>query len=148
VFEQAGAGKHGNAGGAGEFPGAVLQAEVDHLLRRGPDEGEARVFAGFGEGGVFAEEAVAGVDGFGAGLLGGGENGVNVKIAAWATDGDGFVGLAHEERFGVDFRVDGDALHAHLAQGANDAAGNGAAVGDEDFLKHYSVTTSLIGVGL
>ena len=88
------------------------------------------------------------MNGFGAGLFGGGENGVNVEIPARATDGDGFVGLAHEERFGVDFRVDGNAPHAHLAQGANDAAGNGAAVGDEDFLKHYSVTTSLIGVGL
>ena len=54
VFQKAGAGEHGDAGGAGEFAGAVLQAEVDHLLRRGPDEGQARFFAGFGEGGVLA----------------------------------------------------------------------------------------------
>ena len=50
-----------------DVAGGVLQAEGSHLRGRGPDEDDAGGGAGFGEVGIFAEEAVAGMDGLGAG---------------------------------------------------------------------------------
>ncbi len=68
VVEQAAAGQQRHAVAFGQLARGVLEAEVAHLLRRRADEGDAGRLAGLGEGGVLAEEAVAGMDGAGAGL--------------------------------------------------------------------------------
>ena len=95
VGEKAGAGKEGNVAGLGGGAGRVLEREGFDVLGRGADEGDAARGAGSSEVYVFAEEAVAGMDGFGAGL-GGGEDGVEGEIALRGgrfADEDGFVGL-------------------------------------------------------
>jgi hypothetical protein len=40
------------------------------------------------------------------------------------------------ERGGVSIRVNRNSLHAHLAGGADNAASDFTAIGDEDFVKH------------
>ena len=47
-------------------------------------------------------------------------------------DMHGFVGLAHMQRPGVGVRIDRNGPDAHLARGADDAAGDLAAIGDEE----------------
>ena len=61
----------------------------------------------------------------------------NEDFAA-AIEGAGiaFIGLAHVERFSIGVAIDGDRLDAHALRRRNDAAGDLAAIGDEDFLEH------------
>ncbi len=79
------------------------------------------------------------MDSFGAGFGGCGEDGVEGEIALRGrsfTDEDSFVGVEDVERIFVGDGIDGDGADAHALEGAFDAAGNGPAIGDEDFLKH------------
>src|SRR5690606_33447624 len=48
----------------------------------------------------------------------------------------GLIGLLQVQAGDVGLGVHGDALDVQLAQGAQDAAGNGAAVGDQEFVEH------------
>ena len=64
---------------------------------------------GAGERGALGQEAVAGVDGVGAGGLRGGDHLVDVEVAP---DPDGVVGLAHVRRLPVEVGVDRDAAQA------------------------------------
>ena len=117
----------------------MLEREGFDVLGRGADEGDAAGGAGAGEVDIFAEEAVAGMDGFGAGCGGCGEDRVEGEIALRGggfADEDGFVGVQDVERVLVGDGVDGDGAYAHALESAFDAAGDGAAIGDEDFLKH------------
>ncbi|MNN49839.1 hypothetical protein D3C81_1643900 [compost metagenome] len=52
------------------------------------------------------------------------------------TEAVGFVGLQDVQAGGIGFGVDGSTLYFELTQGAQDAAGNGATVGNQDFFKH------------
>ena len=63
------AGNGGNVGAARELAAGGFGAERFHGLRGGADEGDACVGAGARESGVFGEEAVAGMDGVGAGFF-------------------------------------------------------------------------------
>ena len=63
-----GAGDQRGAGALGDVPGGDLVAEVADGLRGRADPGQAGVQDRLGELGVLREEAVAGVDGVGAGL--------------------------------------------------------------------------------
>ncbi len=117
----------------------MLEREGFDVLGRGADEGDAAGGAGSGEVDIFAEEAVAGMDGFGAGFGGGGEDRVEGEVALRGgrfADEDGFVGVEDVERVFVGDGIDGYRAYAHALEGAFDAAGDGAAIGDEDFLKH------------
>src|SRR5271168_2539608 len=51
-------------------------------------------------------------------------------------DGIGFVGQADVERFAVDFAENRHAANAQLAAGAQDAHGDFAAIGNQDFPEH------------
>ena len=51
-------------------------------------------------------------------------------------DTDGFVRHLDVQAVAVGFGMDGDGFKPHLAAGADDAHGDFAAVGDQDFLKH------------
>ena len=139
VGQQVGAGQQRHAVGGGQRAGGVLEAEGAHLRRVRADEGDAGGLADVGEGGVFREEAVAGVDGARAGGPRGGEDRVGVEVALRGrgrADAHRLVGLADMGRVGVGFGVDRDAAQAELAQRAQDAAGDGAAVGDQDGVEH------------
>ena len=80
------------------------------------------------------EEAVAGMDGVGAGAQGGVDQQVAAQVGVGrrvARQADGGVGLADERRVGVGVAVHGDGRDAEPPAGADDAAGDLAAVGDE-----------------
>ena len=83
-----------------------------------------RGLAHLGEVGIFAEQAVARVDGIYIRDFGGADYGGNVQIAltqprrAYA---DGLVGKAHVERVAVGGAVYGDSLDAELFAGADNA---------------------------
>ena len=139
VFQQFGAFQHGHAVGLGQGAGGVLEAEHAQLFGRRTDEGDAGGLAGFGKGGVFGEEAVTGVDRLCAALAGDAENLVHHQVGAGGrafAQAVGLVGLADVQAGGIGLGIDGDTLHVQGAQGAQDAAGNGAAVGDQQFGKH------------
>ena len=92
-----------------------------------------------GELGVFRKEAVARMDGVGTGDFAGRNDLVDVQIAVARrrrTDADAFVGEAHMHGVSVGSRVHGDGLDAELLAGTQDAKGDFAAIGYEDFLKH------------
>ncbi len=57
---------------------------------------------------------------------------------------DGFVGHLDVQRLAIGVGIDGDRLDAHLARGLDDAAGDLAAIGNEDFLEHYPLAPCLI----
>jgi hypothetical protein len=67
---------------------------------------------------------------------------VDVQVAVGGgrgADPDGLVGLGDVTGARVGVAVDGDAGDAHAAQGGDDADGDLAAVGDEDFIHHVTV---------
>ena len=132
----------GNSGHAAALHGVAGLALVAHLLDafgRRANPHEVVVGAGAGEVGVFGKEAVARVDGLGAGVLGGGDNVGHHQVAlvgGRGSDADGFVGIAHGQRVGVFGGVHDDRLHAELAAGALYAQGHFPAVGDENLVEH------------
>ena len=79
------------------------------------------------------------MDGLRLGFLGGLDDGVGVEVGLGrgsAPDMHGAVGHLDVEGFGVGAGVDGDGADAEPVAGADDAAGDFAAVGDEDGREH------------
>ena len=60
-----------------------------------------------------------------------------IRAAGGGADSDGLVGHLDMQRVLVGVGIDGDRLDAHLARGLDDAAGDLAAIGDQDFLEHW-----------
>ena len=140
------AGHHGHAAFGHQLLGAGLAAHLAHGRGPGPDEHQARGFDGFGEVGVLGEEAVARVDGLGTGLLRHLKDGVAAQVAVLRprpADRPGFVGQAGVAGADVGLRVNGHRADAQPAAGADDPAGDFAAVGDQYFIEHF-----LFGHGL
>ena len=48
----------------------------------------------------------------------------------------GFIGVQDVQAGGIGFGVNGNAVDLQVAQGTQDAAGNGATVGNQDFFEH------------
>lgn len=103
------------------------------------DESDAVVGAGFGEVGIFGEEAVAWVDGVDAFFFGEGDDAVDIEVSA-----DGafvfieLVGFVSFEAMGAEavfVGVDGDRADAEFGGGSHDADGDLGAVGDEEFFE-------------
>ena len=113
-----------------------LRAEEVERVRGGTDEGEARLFAGAGEGGALGKKTVAGVDGVAAGAFGGGDDLVDVEVGgdAAALEGADGIGLAGVEAAGVVLGVDGDGADAEIGGRAHDADGDLPTVRDEQIL--------------
>jgi hypothetical protein len=125
----------GDAGGDHGALGLGLVAHGVDGVRARADEDEAGVEAGLRELGVLGEEAVAGVDRVGAGVGGGGEQALDVEVRVahgGRADEDGAVGEADVGGVGVGLAVDGDGAVAEGVGAADDAAGDLAAVGDQD----------------
>ena len=73
-----------------------------------------------GEGGVLRQEAVAGMDRLGAGLLGGGDDLVDVEIGLGGrrrADRNGLVRHIHMQRVAVGLGIDRDGLDAEPPRG-------------------------------
>ena len=72
-------------------------------------------------------------------FLGGLENAFLTQIAFGRSRGSDmlrFIGHANVQRAAIGVGKNGDAAYAHVAQRADDAYGNLAAVGDQDSAKH------------
>ena len=134
----------GHAAGYGDLLGLQLVAHFGEDGAGRADELDAGLLAGAGEGGVFGEEAVAGVDGVYAALFGEGDYLVDGEVGAQGAevfaDEVGLVGLGAEEVHHILFGVDGEGADVEVVAGAEDADGDLAAVGGHDFfegsLKH------------
>jgi hypothetical protein len=111
---------------------------ADRRHRRA-DEGDAVFGAGFGEFLVLGKEAVAGMDGLGAGGQRGADDLVDHQVGfarRRRTDADRLVGQAYMARAGVGFGIHGDGADAHAPRGLDDAAGDFPPVGDQYFGEH------------
>ena len=102
----------------------------------GPIQVSPAVVDGAGEGGVLGEEPVAGVDRLGSGPRGRLDDLLLVQVAlgrSTGTEQPGLVGNTNVQGSAVGLRVDGHRGDLELAQRPEDADGDLAAVGDEDF---------------
>ena len=118
-----------------DVAGGDLVAEVANGLRGRPDPDQSGVDDGLGELGVLGEEAVARVDGVGAGLLRGVENLVDDQVGLGrrlTAEGESFVGEANERCIGVRFCVNRDTGEAGVRCRSNHPNCNLAAVRDEN----------------
>ena len=112
--------------------------------RRGgrADEHQTRCGAGLGKVFVLAQKAIARVHRLGTCGLGGLQNPLPAQVAVFrcaAADVHRFTAGLHMLGPGVGVRINGHGLDAHFAGSGNNAAGNFATVGDQDFGKHSSL---------
>ena len=126
--------EHRHPGGAHDRLGTDLGAHRGDRRRRWSDPHQPGVEHRLGEGGGLGEEAVAGVDRVGAGA----PSGVDEQLGAQVGVGGRRPGQPHREvarahvqRIGVGVAEHGDGRHAEAPAGAGDAAGDLAAVGDQ-----------------
>ena len=133
------AGDDGHPAADGDLLGGQLVAHPGHGVGLGADEGDARLLAGPDEVRVLGEEAVAGVDGVHTPAPGEIDDLADVQVgpqgAVLLADEVGLVGLGAEETQGVLLGVHGHGVEAQVIAGPEDADGDLAAVGGEDFLK-------------
>ena len=123
--------------------GRGLAAQGVDGRRRRADPAQAGGQHGTGKAGVLAQEAVAGVDGIGAGRLGRGQQLVHAQVAVGrgvATQRIGHGGLAHMQGARVGVGMHGDGVQPQAVGGGDHAAGDLAAVGNEDFLHDAEVS--------
>ncbi len=85
------------------------------------------------------QEPVTRMHGFSSGLLAGVDDLIDDQIAfrrGSRSDVNGFVSHFDMQRIPVGIRVNRDRLDAHFAGSLDDAAGDLATVGNQDFLEH------------
>ena len=132
----------GHAGHAGTDHGLLGRHLVTHDadgLGCGADELETALFHALGEVGVFAQETIAGVDGFRIGHLGGRDDGRHVEVAQGrrgGPDAHGLFGQLDVFRIAVGFGIDHDGLDSQLAACALDTQSDLSAVRNQNFLEH------------
>ena len=139
IRQQAGAGQERDAAGFGQLAGRVFEAEGAQVLRARTDENDPFRRQPLGEADILGQEAVAGMDGLGAGHLTGGDDGLDLEIALRGRRGPeahGLVGGEHARREAVGVGVDGDRGDTHAPQCAHDAGGDLAAIGDQNLGEH------------
>ena len=139
VGEDLGRRDHRHPGLDRHLAGRGLVAEHPHGLGPGADEGDAGRGAGIDEVRVFGEEAVARVDGVGAGHPGDaddlGDREIGRDRAEPFADAVGLVGLEAVEAELVLLREDRHGSLAHLVGGAHHPNGDLAAIGDQNLLE-------------
>lgn len=130
-----GGGQDGHARGHGGRTSRGLVTEQVEHRGIGPDERDAIGRAGTGECGVLAEESVAGMDVVGAGFLGGGQDRgvVEVGRGAGARQRDRLARRVHIGVVGIVVGVDRHGVDAEFGSRADDAQGDLAAIGDQQF---------------
>ncbi|KIR15774.1 hypothetical protein PFLU4_34560 [Pseudomonas fluorescens] len=124
---------------ARQVAGGVLEAEHAQLFWRRTDEGDASGLARLREGGVFREKAVAGMDRGRAAAFSNRQKLVHRQVSTGRrafAQAVGFIGLQDMQAGGVGLGIHRDAFDLQLTQGPQDAAGDGATVGDQDFFEH------------
>ena len=117
----------------------ALGAHRPDRVRRRADEGEAGCGDALGEPGVLGEEPVARMHRLRAGAPRRVDQRVDVEIArlrARRADAHALVRLADMGRAGVRLGMDGDDMQPHAPGGPGDAAGDLAAIGDQQPPEH------------
>ena len=130
-----GARGHRGVGTLSNVTGGDLVTQLRNGLRRWANPDQAGIDDRLGKVGVLREEAIAGVDGVGAGLGGGVEKLGEVEVrlcGVLAAEGKGFVGKRDEWGIGVRLCVDGYGCNARVAGRTDNADRNLTAVGHED----------------
>ena len=128
------AGNQGGLGAGGDVACGDLVAEVADRLGAGADPDQPGVDDGLGEFGVLREEAVAGVDRVGAGLLGGVEQLLEHQVGlggGLAAEGERLVGEPDVGCVGVGFGIDRHARKAGVLGCPDDPDRDLPAIGDE-----------------
>ena len=111
-----------------------LVAHRAHRVRQRADERDARFGERLGEVRLLGQEAEAGMHGVGAAAPAGVHDSGDIEVGGdrrRADELDRLVGVAHGEALRVDRVVHGDAGDAQLAQRADDADRDFAAIGDQ-----------------
>ena len=114
----------------------MLQSKTFHLLRCGTNKTKAFRLAGPGEFRILTQEPVARMNGLSARLPGDSEYLLHVQITvAWSGGSNlhRFSGHLHMARRHIGLGINRDGRKSEPVEGANDAAGNGSAIGDENF---------------
>ena len=130
------AGDNRHTRGAHRLSGLVLVAGLGNRLGARADEGDVALLTQRGKARVLREQAVARVDGLRPRADGRRDDGRHVQVALphrRRTDAVALVGQADVQRLAVGLRKDRHGGDAHLLAGADDAHGNLAPVGDQNF---------------
>src|SRR5581483_3121820 len=118
-----------------------LVAHRPHDLRRRADKSDVAGGADFGEVGVLGKKPVAGVNRVNVSEFRRADDRGDVQVTLRGrrrADADGLVGEADVQGVAVGFRMHRDGFDIELLAGPDDAAGDLAAIGDQDFLEHKS----------
>ena len=110
-----------------------------YRFRRRADEDQPGARHALGELGVFGEEAVAGMHRLRAGAPGRVDQRVDVEIArlrARRADAHALIRCPDMGRAGIRFGMDGGDMQPHASGGGGDAAGDLAAIGDQQPPEH------------
>ena len=137
-------GRTGHPGGQHAAFGLRLVTHGPHGGRRRADEHQAGIKAGLGKIGVLAQKTVARVHRVGTGLARGGQQGLNAQVRLGGrrrADAHCLVGQLHMGRIGIGIAEHRHSFIAQVLGAADDAAGNFAAVGDQDSRKAHSRAT-------
>ena len=140
IFDGAEKARQGrNAGGARKLFCGNLVAHHRKSAAVRADEGQSGLLKRIGEGRALRKKSIARMHCFGIGLLAGLDDFLDGKIRfgrGRRADADRLIRHADERRISIRLRIGGDAGNAHPMRRLEDAAGDFAAIGDEDFLEH------------
>ena len=142
------AAQHRHAGGARLGLGRCLVAQPFDDLGRGADEYQPGCLDGAREIRVLCQEAVAGVDGLRTAAQRRSDDRIDAQVAlgrAAAAQADRFTDHGRVQSIAVGAGMHTGHGDAQALAGAGDAAGDLAAVGDQDFFEHLSVRSSAEG---
>ena len=118
-------------------------------MGRGTDEFDVVLLAGLGKGGVLRQDAVAGVDGVHAPALGKVDDAGDVQIGTQRrlvlADQVGFVGLDAEQAVDVLVGVHRHGVQTQVVAGPENADGDLAAVGGQNFVELFRHLIPSIG---
>ena len=134
------AGNGVDLGFVGQLLGGDLVAHGRDAVVLGPDEDQALLFDLAREGLVLAQEAIARVDGLRPRGLGRLDDLVAQQVGLTRgrrAQAHGLISQLDKARAGVGVGIHRHRSNAHALGGGDDAAGDLAAVGDQDFLEHF-----------
>jgi hypothetical protein len=117
----------------------VLETEAAHLLRRRPDEHDASGLAFVRKRCVLAEESVARMYGLRTRLASCRNDSILLEITfrGWRrSNAHSLVGHCDVHGVTIGVGVNSDGANAQASQGAQNSAGNRAAIGDQHLLEH------------
>jgi hypothetical protein len=121
------------------LPRFVLIAHQKHDVGARSDECYLGNFADLGERSVFRQKAVTGMNCFGVGDFGGGNNAGDIQVAIRTfgrTYANCLVGKTDGERIAVSLGINGDRLNSEFFARANHAQRDFTTVGNENLFKH------------